>query len=86
MENILTAYFHSMSNVVPVEEHLDRIFLFNYFHSVSKVVLVSPPTVGWTRWLFWELDGRGRGGEVGKWENKLGIRQQATATHIPESF
>ena len=62
MENILTAYLHSMSNVVPVEEHLDRIFLVNYFHSMSKVVLVSPPTVGWTRWLFWELDGRGMGG------------------------
>ena len=60
MENILTANFPSMSNVVLVEEHFDRIFLVNYFHSVSKVVLVSPPTVGWTRWLFWELDGRGR--------------------------
>ena len=32
------------------------------------------------------LLGAGWEGEVGKWENKLGIRQQATATHIPESF
>ena len=35
-----------------------------------------------------EMGGRGggEGGErpAGKWENKLGIRQEATVTHIPE--
>ena len=83
MENILTAYFHSMSNVVLVEEQFRPHILGQLFPFRVKGCAGLTTDRGMDQVA---LLGAGWEGEVGKWENKLGIRQQATATHIPESF